>query len=1028
MKINTSVIRIIFLSILLPLITSLSANAFEELKGQSPAVILFDGHNNSNGSDLSKADVSKYNISANVSFNKTSLYYQILDEELQFKFNESSHDIKKRKFLFNENNPSEKEYFSVELLPDLDNTQNKISPADNIDIFIFNELWVDYTDLNPRNPALFTFNLSLESEIKSGSSSKKSYYSIKSSELTEGQTSKRLLSKEITWEEEINISSETWLPKSKSYIFDRTFGLKATPHWYYSQDGEIVLLQRRFDRLISNEIFELVLNNDVNFNHLNLRFNTDQGELIVGLNTLPNIIYKDNYQKIRVRVSLDQLQKNYKYIVLEEMVIGLSGTLDKIVKNKPLNLISWSYIDNIRSSKSLQSNLDSKLKDVDKKNSEVIYANQNTIKTNNINKRIKVDISKAMKELGPNTKISSLRLTMQPTANKIFSGVELSKVRLVSTFNRQVPRVMHLGPDILKNYSILTDPDLKNISSSQHPTYYKYFNSILGLIPTNIDPQGRWIDSTWNVGKDIAKESYLFIGGNKIQSKVLGIHATPYSFLGERLGDYFLNPNEAVPLDKIKGNHVGIDYIKIRVYLAPPYGKTNLTEEDTNTQKVNRSPITELALFKVDTLSFEEIIDSQFPFKHHASLDFEILSNPSNILITSFKDKQYQKIFLTLVPLNNKPFMNDVLFKTFIKNPLKLGNRYLTIKYRVPKSFILVNECFLEMTAIKNEQKIRNKLCIDAPTGTKNIPLPDWVDEIKWKVNLPNLNNIFSNADELSFSIDVLESSTSIRDQIVNAPFLAINGHELTVKKTEFKNFMGTLHMNSSDDKGNFLSDIEYLENHWLTVDELILNKKDAYSSEREQVFNKEELLVSDGGLSWLQLSKYILIFIVAWWLIKTKMYAKLSRILLKSFLRVWNFPVNILNRINIKVGWGTAFLWWLFVAISFYSVGEYGTGKYFFTFGDIATLMSWRALVGYCNPYIMSQWPLPSKIIYSRISAKYFCGFIFILLGMAVMFLLGLDPFAERLAVIGYMMLLVGVVQEIINLRKNKPKVKSKK
>ena len=61
---------------------------------------------------------------------------------------------------------------------------------------------------------------------------------------------------------------------------------------------------------------------------------------------------------------------------------------------------------------------------------------------------------------------------------------------------------------------------------------------------------------------------------------------------------------------------------------------------------------------------------------------------------------------------------------------------------------------------------------------------------------------------------------------------------------------------------------------------------------------------------------------------------------------------------------------------------------------------------------------------MYSRAGTKYFSSFAVVLIGVAVMLMLRLEPIAEQLALIGYYMLIVGVVLEILDLRKDKPNI----
>ncbi len=86
--------------------------------------------------------------------------------------------------------------------------------------------------------------------------------------------------------------------------------------------------------------------------------------------------------------------------------------------------------------------------------------------------------------------------------------------------------------------------------------------------------------------------------------------------------------------------------------------------------------------------------------------------------------------------------------------------------------------------------------------------------------------------------------------------------------------------------------------------------------------------------------------------------------------------------------------------------------------------MLTWRALTEYLNPSIELHWPELSKKVYSGAGAKYFSGFIVVLVGVAVTLVLRLEPITEQLAVIGYYLLVVGMVLEILDLRKDKSNI----
>jgi len=992
----------------------------------SPIQVMKELHRDK--TNIHDKEYNNYRLSAGVSFK--TLKQKTLSKELQFKIDENFHsgselpsissgeDIS---FLFSGQNYTEQNNVIVKLLPDLQSPQGSHPTLQSTTLSDYGELWIEYRDLIDDNPTQINYSLLLESEVKSDSTPEKLYYQIMPLTLVEFGVE--------------DISKATWQPKDKIYLFKRFFGLERDSNLYYIQDGGRVVIQKRFNKTLPyHAAVDLVLDAGTKLEHLNLRLKTEDGdEIIVDWNYIPKQILRDDDDRLRVRILLSELQMLHKQLILEEMIIFLPGTVDEILKNRPLHSIHWMDIeyesenkDNI--SEGSQSDQDLKAKGNDKENLEVIIIQSQIEELGYGNKRIKLDLTKVLRQVDWNAKVVSVKLSLKPKLKNKLGGVEITKVSLVSTYENKVPAIVLQGREMLKRWGVELDAIANSGESNVWPVIYKHSNT--HQKSTNIDPQGRWIDFEWKVGKEIIEGSYLYLGGKEFQDKVLGIQATPYSFSGESLGNWFLKLNESVQLDNYKGSHEMVDYIKIRVYIDPPSGKSQHTEtEYTDTPKGNRSPITELALFGVDNLSFGEMLDAPFPLKQETSLDLEIENKPSNIITTKTQDWRGEGV--TFIALDDEPSHGDLFFNTVIKDKNRSEEDSLVVSYEVPWIFPLIDECWLEMTAIGGKKEIQNKICLDGSSGKKIIPLPGWVDQIKWRATLPYENNMWSNSDRdrFSLSIKLLTTTTTTRDQLVSQPILALDSNKFLPVDAKFNKYRGNLYFDLGDIKySNFFDDIKYLEHPWLEVDKIILDREEPFSIDEWQELNKDELIEGGGGSFWLQLLKYLSIIIAIWWLIASGWLIKSFRALVALFLSLWNLPVRVLSRFNIEVSWGAAILWWSMVTLSLYAGGVLLHGmqaeNYYFTFGGMALVMSWRALVEYCKPSVGSRWPRLSKKVYSGAGTKYFSGFIVVLVGVAVMLMLRLDPIAEQLAVIGFYLLVVGVVLEILDLRKDKPNI----
>lgn len=139
--------------------------------------------------------------------------------------------------------------------------------------------------------------------------------------------------------------------------------------------------------------------------------------------------------------------------------------------------------------------------------------------------------------------------------------------------------------------------------------------------------------------------------------------------------------------------------------------------------------------------------------------------------------------------------------------------------------------------------------------------------------------------------------------------------------------------------------------------------------------------------------------------------------------LFLFNMPRRLLALLNIIIGWRAAMLWWATVSIVLYSIGLLKINilgeNYFFTFGAIAVVLFWRALVAYLEPNIKFYMKKSSQKLYSEASEKYFFGSFFVFLFMGISSMLNLNPIAEQLAIIGYFMLVFGFIIKVLPIER---------
>lgn len=110
--------------------------------------------------------------------------------------------------------------------------------------------------------------------------------------------------------------------------------------------------------------------------------------------------------------------------------------------------------------------------------------------------------------------------------------------------------------------------------------------------------------------------------------------------------------------------------------------------------------------------------------------------------------------------------------------------------------------------------------------------------------------------------------------------------------------------------------------------------------------------------------------------------------------------------------------------AVALYALGllqHYAQGEnYFFTFGGIVAVFSWRAFMRYMRESIFCSRPTWAIIIYGGRGSIYFFGALIFLVITAGILMFNLAPVAEQVAVVVYYFLVVGSILEILALRRD--------
>jgi len=146
-------------------------------------------------------------------------------------------------------------------------------------------------------------------------------------------------------------------------------------------------------------------------------------------------------------------------------------------------------------------------------------------------------------------------------------------------------------------------------------------------------------------------------------------------------------------------------------------------------------------------------------------------------------------------------------------------------------------------------------------------------------------------------------------------------------------------------------------------------------------------------------------------------------RVKIRSFLQIFLRPIR---EVFGKIYWRLSDLAWVIVwAVA--GVGLYGIGltirssgeNYAFTFGGIAVVFVFWHLSRACKNWFISRFPKAAEYVYRGRGTPFIAGAITLLIVTAFILTVRLEPLAEQVAIIVYYLLVVGVVGEVIALKR---------
>lgn len=535
------------------------------------------------------------------------------------------------------------------------------------------------------------------------------------------------------------------------------------------------------------------------------------------------------------------------------------------------------------------------------------------------------------------------------------------------------------------------------------------------------------LDLHWPVNASIGPDT-LFYAADGGTEQIAGLAVTIHTADGKQLRRQ-VSPNTAVPLVKTP-THVKSLQIAISPHALPYHLK-----------------IKELVLFEPSVISYVEAFRLRLPR--------ELLITPKPLPLDDVSGG------LDLRPGHASGLVHsdtqNLRFTTKLDTPLE-NLRGLSLKFRLPTQIDTDGPCPLWLTFKFERVTFDRQLCPNTLSGQVFVPLAAWLgkDEagrklgtlqsIDWAIHLPGA---YAKDMLASFSLDFSIEGwayQSAADRLLSTPLFQVAGKPVYAKKDSLPADNGKmtnklwlpLEKDAVERLMGSMGEIIPLENDLFKLEQIVLEPTKPIDSETwDKVANQLKPAVPPWRPKWLLWASILLL---AWasarkgWWSPAKTWLFVKRFISRLFWVVSKGTRYLLGRLWFMLPWTATWesrlpglarlVGWSVVTMSLYGSGLFQKVQkgenYFFTFGGMAAVLALRAIFLLLKPSLRRAYPKLAASIFDGAGSLYFAGAIVCLLLTAFLLIASLEPFAEQLAVVVYYCLVVGMVLEVVALRRN--------
>ncbi len=823
----------------------------------------------------------------------------------------------------------------------------------------------------------------------------------------------------------IDFSKVDLIPKPYFYILYRKLGIKTDEKWRYAQDGENVVIQRRFyENLREVPVIKLFFDRKSKVNRINFMVDFNNNEIPDATIEFERTIYrsfsKGELQGIEVNLleSVKRIFPKKEKIYLTEIFIFAEGNKDSILRLMPLKRLGFYQTGIKEMGKLLLVEEDQKEEGVEQK-------------------CLTVDLSKIEKE-----GIYSARIKRTDIALEFWkdtpSGAVFKKMVFCDAMEEETPLVLNAIKSFVRKFGIQTDASEEIILIPEIKLWEDFSmlsENIKGWSIKGINSSDIYIENS-STGLKITYKGKNFPTLTLQKDTNFKIDENTYfqcDYQGEGIKAY-LNLKWWDKGKEKETKFVLSPYIPIRI-------------DDKIKDKKN---ITKMSIILTSSGGYNQFFKKYWSFGLKKILCFRIIPvqetdflntyTPTSEIATPLLFNEVSPSSREILVWREKNTAN-IVWHAFSASPLNLSLRCLVNKKNQDMSFLSFG--YKIDPDLPKLNPFWLKIIIDLENNkhkTKRIVSNTYLNKDEAWINLPLRENsgIIKNID---FNINIEKIPAfkpylfEIRDVYVSKTYIASLISELLGKgilakidnyKIKAQDVLEILYKGQNA-KDNFLNggtwvslgkffffegehEVEFATHEYLKIDALLLRGETPISAVLMPSGTPKEPL-SERVLGWGL--KTIFLGFVFFCLYLIYRFGRLYLPVWNKFDKVWSL-VPIWTKVVIFPALGLC----LYALGLKKKVGQ--SANYLFTLGSIFLVLGYHYLSLLLKPWWLKHHEGISAFIYRSSGSVYIIGFMTTLIIAAFFLVFGIEPVAEQAAVIGYYLLVVGVIKEFLAFRKS--------